>query len=245
MLHLPIVSAHQGQPLPSSPSLLPPFQHVALPLCSLRVPSKVIHQVLFSYVRLHFPPCSLLPADHASFYRYSGSLTTPGCYEVLCLSLVEVLTNGSPQVVTWTVLHDTVGVSLGQLEALRQLIDRYAGTYNKVFKDTIKGLVWFYFIDYNIDTQDLTIQNFSDHNTLGDNFREVQPLHGRKVKSKIGPCFCLDTDPCNLVVYKTEYFWKRLSTFEHFGFTLSLVTKSVAHKDKNKQIFFILYPIIA
>jgi len=71
---------------------------------------------------------SLLPKDTSAFYRYSGSLTTPGCNEV----------------VTWTLLHHPVGVSESQLAGLRALLD-------------------------------------GDGNTMGDNFRAVQPLYGRKV----------------------------------------------------------------
>jgi len=71
---------------------------------------------------------SLLPEDTSAFYRYSGSLTTPQCNEV----------------VTWTLLHHPVGVSESQLAGLRALLD-------------------------------------GDGNTMGDNFRAVQPLYGRKV----------------------------------------------------------------
>jgi len=71
---------------------------------------------------------SLLPKDTSAFYRYSGSLTTPTCNEV----------------VTWTLLHHPVGVSESQLAGLRALQD-------------------------------------GDGNTMGDNFRAVQPLYGRKV----------------------------------------------------------------
>jgi len=71
---------------------------------------------------------SFLPKDTSAFYRYSGSLTTPGCNEV----------------VTWTLLHHPVGVSESQLAGLRALLD-------------------------------------GDGNTMGDNFRPVQPLYGRKV----------------------------------------------------------------
>jgi len=50
---------------------------------------------------------SLLPTDPSTFYRYPGSLTTPGCNEV----------------VTWTIFHQSSSVSEDQLQALRGLID--------------------------------------------------------------------------------------------------------------------------
>eukprot|EP00092_Neocalanus_flemingeri_P012021 GFUD01012958.1.p1 GENE.GFUD01012958.1~~GFUD01012958.1.p1 ORF type:complete len:713 (+),score=131.48 GFUD01012958.1:34-2139(+) len=52
---------------------------------------------------------SFLPRNPSSFYRYSGSLTTPTCDEV----------------VTWTVLHNTGTVSEHQLGQLRDLLDSH------------------------------------------------------------------------------------------------------------------------
>ncbi|XP_019637476.1 PREDICTED: carbonic anhydrase 14-like [Branchiostoma belcheri] len=45
---------------------------------------------------------SFLPANRSKFYRYSGSLTTPGCNEI----------------VVWTVFEDTIKISRNQLSAL-------------------------------------------------------------------------------------------------------------------------------
>ncbi|XP_047482802.1 carbonic anhydrase 1-like [Penaeus chinensis] len=49
----------------------------------------------------------LLPADTSSFYRYSGSLTTPTCNEV----------------VTWTVFENSIPISEAQIEKFRELLD--------------------------------------------------------------------------------------------------------------------------
>ena len=46
-----------------------------------------------------FPLMDLLPDETDSFYRYSGSLTTPACQEV----------------VTWTLFRDTVEISASQV----------------------------------------------------------------------------------------------------------------------------------
>ncbi|CAH1240458.1 CA12 [Branchiostoma lanceolatum] len=49
-----------------------------------------------------FPFDGFLPADRSRFYRYSGSLTTPGCNEI----------------VVWTVFEDTIKISRSQLTTL-------------------------------------------------------------------------------------------------------------------------------
>ena len=72
---------------------------------------------------------SLLASRPGLFFRYSGSLTTPSCNEV----------------VTWTVLRHTATISEHQLNLLRAL------TTGDSFK-------------------------------MGDNYRPVRPLNGRKVQ---------------------------------------------------------------
>jgi carbonic anhydrase len=47
----------------------------------------------------------LLPASTSKFYRYSGSLTTPGCNEI----------------VVWTVFESPIPISENQLAKFRQL----------------------------------------------------------------------------------------------------------------------------
>lgn len=61
---------------------------------------------------------SLLPYDKASYYRYSGSLTTPTCDEV----------------VTWTVLHSPAFVSEAQLRKLRSLVNYDGETIGNNFR---------------------------------------------------------------------------------------------------------------
>lgn len=54
-----------------------------------------------------FALSDLLPDDVTTFYRYSGSLTTPTCNEV----------------VTWTVFEDPITISNNQIEEFRKLLD--------------------------------------------------------------------------------------------------------------------------
>ena len=50
---------------------------------------------------------SLLPTNPETFYRYMGSLTTPGCNEI----------------VTWSVIQETVKITESELDILRSLWD--------------------------------------------------------------------------------------------------------------------------
>uniref|UniRef100_A0A8C8S835 Carbonic anhydrase n=1 Tax=Pelusios castaneus TaxID=367368 RepID=A0A8C8S835_9SAUR len=75
-----------------------------------------------------FNIAGLLPANLDHYYRYSGSLTTPPCY----------------QTVNWTVFNHTVRLSQTQV----------------LLETTLQG---------------------DDHETLENNFRLPQPLHGRQV----------------------------------------------------------------
>jgi len=64
---------------------------------------------------------SLLPEDTKSFYRYFGSLTTPGCFES----------------VTWTVFEKSIPVSQSQLSKLRTLIDTLSNKMADNFRPTL------------------------------------------------------------------------------------------------------------
>lgn len=63
---------------------------------------------------------SLLPSNLSSFYRYSGSLTTPTCDEV----------------VTWSVLHTTGTVSEDQLHQIRNILDSDGYTMGNNFRSS-------------------------------------------------------------------------------------------------------------
>lgn len=58
-----------------------------------------------------FALSTLLPRNTDGFYRYPGSLTTPGCNEV----------------VVWTVFKDPIGISKRQMDKFRQLQENETG----------------------------------------------------------------------------------------------------------------------
>ena len=72
-----------------------------------------------SYTKL-FPLQDLLPEDTTRFYRYNGSLTTPGCNEI----------------VVWTVFKDPIPISKGQLARFRNLAKDHSGMIDN-FRPTL------------------------------------------------------------------------------------------------------------
>lgn len=60
-----------------------------------------------SEIKLSFSPEKLLPLDRANYFRYEGSLTTPGCDES----------------VVWTVLKSSVPFAITQIERFKQVKD--------------------------------------------------------------------------------------------------------------------------
>ncbi|XP_050397806.1 carbonic anhydrase 6 [Patella vulgata] len=58
---------------------------------------------------------SLLPNDISKYYRYNGSLTTPGCFET----------------VTWTVFHEKQKISFGQLLKFRRVLQHRHHKHHK------------------------------------------------------------------------------------------------------------------
>lgn len=71
----------------------------------LNYASKVVNKSATVHIPA-FPFSPLFPSNTSKFYRYQGSLTTPGCYES----------------VTWTVFHDVVEISSSQVSAMRRLM---------------------------------------------------------------------------------------------------------------------------
>ncbi|XP_064612584.1 carbonic anhydrase 2-like [Liolophura sinensis] len=67
---------------------------------------------------------SLLPSDKQVYYRYSGSLTTPTCNEV----------------VTWTVFKQTIKISAGQMAAFRRVFQNIEGLSNVTMAGNFRPL---------------------------------------------------------------------------------------------------------
>lgn len=65
-----------------------------------------------------FPLADLLPRNTDSFYRYEGSLTTPGCNEA----------------VIWTLFKDTIGISARQLQKFRTIQDSHGMAISNNFR---------------------------------------------------------------------------------------------------------------
>ena len=68
-----------------------------------------------------FPLQELLPADLSEVFRYSGSLTTPGCNEIVQVrpqSGCSLLTIYTTQ---WTVLKEPLDITEQQMEKFREL----------------------------------------------------------------------------------------------------------------------------
>jgi len=62
------------------------------------------------------PMADILPKDTKNFFRYQGSLTTPGCFEV----------------VVWTVFKEPIGISAKQMARFRQNVKIKDNTENLV-----------------------------------------------------------------------------------------------------------------
>lgn len=108
---------------------------------------------------------SLLP-DSASFYRYSGSLTTPPCYEA----------------VTWTVFQEPVMISQSQLEMLQSLKSVSAPD---AVKDIGHSMI-------NSTIEDTSKESLESIDNLGGNYRPTQPLNGRIISSYLDIKFSKD-----------------------------------------------------
>ncbi|EPB80412.1 carbonate dehydratase, eukaryotic-type [Ancylostoma ceylanicum] len=80
--------------------------------------SSVIENIIFPVRGFRTRP--LLPKHTEAFYRYEGSLTTPGCYEA----------------VTWTVLAEPITINGTQIEQLRQVQFQNGGKYRHNYRST-------------------------------------------------------------------------------------------------------------
>jgi carbonic anhydrase len=69
-----------------------------------------------------FRMSSFLPSNRRDYYRYDGSLTTPGCLEI----------------VTWTVFKDTMKVTQAQIDALRSVNHNAAGGVDTPIEDNFR-----------------------------------------------------------------------------------------------------------
>ncbi|XP_066977822.1 uncharacterized protein [Macrobrachium rosenbergii] len=72
--------------------------------------------VIVYYAQTSITPFTLqdlLPTNLDEFYRYSGSLTTPTCNEI----------------VTWTVFKHGIKISIAQLNSFRKLLDSHGGSH--------------------------------------------------------------------------------------------------------------------
>ncbi|XP_063596242.1 carbonic anhydrase 2-like [Penaeus indicus] len=93
-----------------NPNLKPIIDGLATIPNSVLFDDRSHHTKATQVTRNTWQQCSLsktcLPANTNTFYRYSGSLTTPTCNEI----------------VTWTVFQDVITISENQLEEFRKLL---------------------------------------------------------------------------------------------------------------------------
>jgi len=89
---------------------------------------------------LDFSLDKFLPKNTSNFFRYSGSLTTPGCFEV----------------VTWTVFKDSIPISESQLNIFRSLVDSHQHTLSNNYRpvQALHGRSVYSSVDHACSSQD-------------------------------------------------------------------------------------------
>ncbi|XP_064600587.1 uncharacterized protein LOC135466815 [Liolophura sinensis] len=122
---------------------------------------------------------SLMPHDTSKYYRYNGSLTTPGCYES----------------VVWTVFDEKLPISYDQMQKFRELFfPREKDDDITGHTDTVDNPSDPHSNGHSKPTgadvgtggaeampEEITNSGRSNGPNMVDNFRPVQPLHGRRV----------------------------------------------------------------
>lgn len=111
----------------------------------------------------------LLPNDMGSFYTYSGSLTTPPCY----------------QVVNWIVMNDRLYMNAKQLEMFRNL---YAPLTTNHEQPLNNNRLIHSSSNYNDDHEEQQQQQHpSEPLAIMPNIRQLQPLNNRTILASFMP----------------------------------------------------------